>query len=177
MTPAAASARPRDDEAAQYYHKYIHLVPDGEIVATLERQGRETVALLRSLPADKAGYRYAEGKWSLAESICHVIDCERVFAYRALRIGRGDTTPLPTFDQDMFVANSNCDLQTLVDLADEFEEVRAATVTLLRHFNTAAWDRQGTASDNPVTTRALVWIIAGHELHHLKITHERYLAA
>jgi uncharacterized damage-inducible protein DinB len=170
-----AIAKPAPEEYAPDYGKYISLVPTGDLIGHLGSQAAETAALLRGLPAEKGDFRYAEGKWSVKELVLHVIDMERVFAYRALCIGRGDATPLPGVEQDDYVPNCNAANRTLTDLADEFEAVRRATVLLLRGFDEAAWSRTGTASDNRITARALAHIIAGHELHHLGILRERYL--
>ena len=172
---APAPARPAPSEYAPYYEKYVALVPDGEIVETLERQGQETLALLHSLSEEQAGGAYAEGKWSVKQVVGHVIDAERVFAYRALRFARGDRTPLPGFEQDDFMRGVNFDARTLSSLIDEFEAVRSATLHLLRHLSPEAWARRGTASDNEVTVRALAYIIAGHEAHHVRVLRERYL--
>jgi hypothetical protein len=145
------------------------------VVETLERQLGETLALLGGLSEEQAGARYEPGKWSVKELVGHVVDTERIFAYRALRFARGDRTPIPGFEQDPYVAGGNFDARTLRDLADEFACVRRATVALLRHLGEDAWRRTGTASDNEVSVRALAHIIAGHELHHLNVLRERYL--
>jgi uncharacterized damage-inducible protein DinB len=172
---ATAPARPASDEYAPYYEKYVSLVPDGNIVETLERQSAETLALLRSIPEEKASSRYEPGKWSIKEVVGHIIDTERVFAYRALRFARADATPLPGYEQDDYARAANFDARTLASLADDFERVRAATVSLLRPLDAEALKRRGTANDNPVSVRALAHIIAGHELHHVGILRERYL--
>jgi uncharacterized damage-inducible protein DinB len=174
MSASPAAARPAPNEYAPYYEGYVSLV-EGDVLETLERQGAETAALLGRLTEEQGDSRYAPGKWSVKELVGHVIDAERVFAYRALRIARGDRTPLPGFDQDPYVANSNAAGRTLPSLADEFSHVRASTLALLRSLDDAAWSRSGVASDNEVTVRALAHIIAGHETHHIKILRERYL--
>jgi hypothetical protein len=172
---AAAPARPEAGEYAPYYEKYVSLVPEGDIVETLERQSADTLALLRSLDEGRGSSRYAEGKWSVKEVVGHVMDGERVFAYRALCFARGERAPLPGFDQDDYMRDAAFDARTLGSLVEEYESVRAATLSLLRSLDAAAWQRRGTASDNPVSVRALAHIIAGHELHHVKILRERYL--
>jgi hypothetical protein len=172
---AAAPARPASDEYAPYYEKYVSLVAAGDIVETLERQSADTLALLRSVPEDRAGMSYEPGKWSVKELVGHVIDTERVFSHRALRFARGDQTPLPGYEQDDYVRAANFDARTLSSIAGEFERVRAATVALLRSFDQEAWARRGTANDNEVSVRALAHILAGHELHHINILRERYL--
>jgi uncharacterized damage-inducible protein DinB len=167
--------RPAPEEFAPYYARYIDAVPEGDLIETLEMQLSETVALLAALREERARFRYAEGKWTLAEVVGHINDTERVFAHRALRIARGDTTPLPGFDQDLFASNSPAAHMRLRDLEEEFAAVRRASITLVRHFDEAAWDRRGTASNNPVSVRALAWMIAGHQIHHVNVLRERYL--
>jgi uncharacterized damage-inducible protein DinB len=152
----------------------VSQVPAGDVLAHLEKQGRATVAALRALTPAQAGSRYAPGKWSVAEVLGHVIDAERIFAYRALRIGRGDETPLPGFDQDRYAPAGAFDRRAPAEIVEEFESVRRATLTLLRGLPEAAWRRRGTASDQPVTVRALAYILAGHELHHLGVLRSKY---
>ncbi len=168
--------KPEETEYAPYYGKYISLIEDGDIVGTLGKQIGDTLAAWRAVPADKADHRYAPGKWSTKEMMAHVIDTERVMAYRALRIARGDKTALPGFEQDDFVANTDLSSRTIADLADEFEAVRKSNLHLFRSLNDAAWKQVGTASENPISARALAYIIAGHELYHLNILRERYLS-
>jgi hypothetical protein len=172
---ATATARPSADEYAPYFEKYVSLVPAGDVVETLERQLGETLALLRGLDEEQGGSRYEPGKWSVKELVGHLVDAERVFAYRALSFARGDRTPLPGFEQDDYVAGGNFDARTLKDLIDEFDSVRRATVALLRPLDEEAWRRTGTANDNPFSVRALAYIVAGHELHHLNVLKTRYL--
>jgi len=167
--------KPETTEYAPYFGKYISLVPDGDLVATLENQIETTVKLLRGLGEEKGGHRYAPGKWSIKEMIGHLIDTERVFAYRALCFARNDRTPLPSFEQDGFVAGADFDSLRLTHLTDEFAAVRRANVHLFRHLKEDAWLRRGTASDNEMSTRAAAYIIAGHELYHLDILKTRYL--
>jgi uncharacterized damage-inducible protein DinB len=170
----AAAARPAPTEYAPYYERYVSLV-SGDVTETLERQGAETLSLLRGLTVDQGGRRYAEGKWSAKELVGHLIDTERIFAYRLLRIARGDRTPIEGYDQDPYVANSNADARTVESLASEFGHVRAATVALVRSLDDAAWSRSGVANQNEVTARALAHIIAGHEAHHIGVLREKYL--
>jgi hypothetical protein len=171
---APTAARPAPTEYAPYYERYVSLVA-GEVVETLERQGAETCALLRGLSEEQGDSRYAPGKWSAKELIGHVIDTERVFAYRLLRFARGDRTPLEGFDQGPYVANSNAAARTVQSLAAEFEHVRAATLDLVRGLDDAAWSRAGVANGNEITVRALAHIMAGHEAHHIGILRGRYL--
>ena len=173
---AALIARPGTDEYAPYYGTYIGKVPDGDLRAMLASQLAETLALIRSIPESRGGHRYAPDKWSIKGVLGHLADSERIFSYRALRIGRGDTTPLPGFEQDDYVPMGNFDARTLRDLADELGAVRQATLHLFAHLDQAAFERRGTASGKPVSVRALAYIIAGHELHHVGILKTRYLS-
>lgn len=142
---------------------------------TLVGQMRETQALLKGAPASIATHRYAPDKWSVNQMIGHVIDAERIFAARALRFSRNDPTPLPSFEQDDYVRNSDADKYPLRELVEELEAVRRSTVFFFQHLEDDAWMRSGTASGATVTVRALAFIIAGHELHHRAILQERYL--
>jgi hypothetical protein len=169
------ATRPESNEYAPYYGKYVSLVPHGDILLTLEKQLPETVALL-SRPEANGDFRYALGKWSMKESLGHVIDAERVFSYRAMRISRNDKTPLPGFEQDDYVEYGPFAHCTLPSLVEEFASVRKATLCLFRALDEAAWARRGMASDKEVTVRALAYMIAGHELHHRKIFQEKYLS-
>lgn len=167
--------RPDSTEYAPYYGKYVSLVPDGPIVATLGNQIETTLDLLRGLSETQGDSRYAPGKWTIKELVGHVIDAERIFAYRALRIARNDKTPLPGFEQDDFVAGANFNAIPLAELTDELAAVRESNLRMFRHLTDDAWLRRGTASDNEVSARALAYIIAGHELYHLDILKTRYL--
>ncbi len=168
-------SRPEATEYAPYFGRYIAKVPDGPILDVLASGLRDTLALLRAIPEERGDYRYAPDKWSVKEVVGHVIDGERVFAYRALRFARNDATPLPGFEQDDYIPAGNFGARTLRDLADELEAVRQSTLHLFRHLDDAALLRGGVASGNPVTVRALAYIIAGHEAHHRAILREHYL--
>ena len=172
----AMSTRPEPTEYAPYYGRYITLVPDGPIVEVLRDQIKETLHLLRALPESRGEHRYGPDKWSIKELVGHVIDGERVFAYRALRFGRNDPTELPGFDENLYAPAGGFGARTLASLVDELETVRRATVYLFEGFPPEAWSRRGVASENPVTVRGLAYIIAGHERHHRSILAERYLA-
>ncbi len=175
MTPAAAPLpRPDASEYAEVYARYVARVPAGDVLDHLARQIADTRAALRALPPERAARRYASGKWSVAEVVGHVADVERVFAYRALRIGRGDETPLPGFDENVYTPAGGFDRRPIADLVDELTTVRAATIALYRGFPAEALARSGTASGQRVTVRALAFLIAGHELHHRAILRERY---
>jgi uncharacterized damage-inducible protein DinB len=169
--------RPQASEYAPYYQKYVALVPEGEIVETLEAQLRETKLLLARLSEKEAEFRYAEGKWSVKEVLGHISDTERVFAYRLLRIARGDQTPLAGFDQDDYVKTGNFSARPLAELLEEFTVVRRATIALLRTLDEAAWLRRGVANQKEISVRALAFILAGHERHHRRVLQERYFPA
>jgi hypothetical protein len=166
---------PETNEYASYFGKYVSLVNSDDIVATLEKQNQQTIEFLTGLGEGKGEYRYAPEKWTVKEVVGHITDTERIFAYRALRIGRGDKTPLPGFDQDVFAANVDYSAISLSDLSAEFSAVRRANLLLFRGFNQDAWLRRGVASDNELSARAAAYIIAGHELYHLDILKTRYL--
>ena len=168
--------RPAPDEYAPYYHKYISRVRDGDIVDILREQSDAVRGMLARVRNERGHFSYAPGKWTLNEALLHVCDTERVFAYRALRIARGDTVALPGFEQDDWVPLSGANHRTVASIADEFVAVRAATVALFRELPVESWSRRGTASNSPVTVRALAWKCAGHALHHEGILREKYLA-
>lgn len=175
LMPSLLSSRPEKAEYAPYFETYIGKVHHEEFLAGLISQTAETMSLLNSISADRSLFRYGPDKWSIREVIGHLIDAERVFTYRALRIARGDQTPLPSFDHDLFVKTSGLDQRTWESLKEEFEAVRRATIALFSSFEPQAWLRMGTASNNPVSARALAYITAGHELHHVEILRSRYL--
>lgn len=167
--------RPMPDEFAPYYGTYVNAVPGEDALTALVEQRGTTAALLASVPEARAGHRYAPGKWSLREVIGHVSDAERIFAYRMLRIARGDATPLASFDENAYVPGGNFERRPLAEVAAELAAVRDATLALARGIEPSAWARRGVASEKPVSARALAWIIAGHEAHHLRVLRERYL--
>ena len=173
----ALVTRPQSNEYAPYYEKYVSLIANDDIVGVLEAQRVQMAQLLSARSEREGNFRYAPGKWSVKEVIGHICDAERVFSYRLLRIGRGDETPLPGFEQDDYIGTGAFNERTLADLAAEFAAVRAATIALAQSLPEAGWTRRGTASDNPVTARALAYIIAGHQLHHQNILSEKYFPA
>lgn len=177
MSANPAAVAPETSEFAPYYGKYTSRVKSADIVATLEAQIEETRSVLGSLSAAESESRYAPDKWSIRQMLGHVIDTERIFSYRALRIGRGDKTPIEGFEQDGYVSNGPFEHRSMAELLDEFATVRRATVFLFRSLDAAAWSRRGMASNNEVTVRALAYIIAGHELHHMDVLRQKYLPA
>ncbi|HEY2093567.1 MAG TPA: DinB family protein [Thermoanaerobaculia bacterium] len=168
------SSRPGPDEYAEYYGRYIDQVPDGDVATLLESQGNATQKLLSAIGEEKAGYRYEPDKWSIKQVIGHITDAERVFAYRLLAFARGEKQPLPGFDQDEYMETANFDARSLAELSKELASTRRATLSLIRSLDDEAWTRRGVASDNPISARALAWITAGHERHHLNVLRERY---
>lgn len=165
---------PGADEFAPYYGRYISQLTGDDVLAALESQAVSTAKLLAATPESLAGYRYEPGKWTVREVVGHIADAERVFSYRALRFGRGDETPLPGFDENVYVPGGRFERRTLADMAAEFAAVRQASLTLFRSFDDPALASRGTASGQPVSVRALAAIAAGHELHHVKLLRERY---
>jgi uncharacterized damage-inducible protein DinB len=165
---------PAPDEFASFYAGYVALAEGRDLPAELQTQLDEVLEALRPLPEEKGRFRYAEGKWSIQEVVGHLCDAERVFAYRLLRIGRGDATPLPGYDEDEFVAAANFDARTLKDLMMEFAALRRATVLLAEGLPSAAWANRGLANDQVVSARALAHILFGHTAHHLGVLRERY---
>jgi uncharacterized damage-inducible protein DinB len=172
---ASTLVRPADTEYAPFHADYVARVPEGDILVLLDAQMHETTALLAGLSEAQGEHRYASGKWTLKEVIGHLADGERVFCYRALRFARGDSTPLASFDENAWVPEAHCDGRTLADLAEEFRLVRQATIGFVKSLTEASAVRTGIASGKPVSVRALIYVIAGHELHHLAILRERYL--
>ena len=170
------SSRPEKNEYAEFYAGYVSLVKETDVVSALQNQASELTELLAGISADKENFRYAEGKWSVKELLGHVVDGERVFSYRALRISRGDQTPLATFEENSYVANSNFGNSNFADLIEEFFLLRASNVLLFKNLSDEAWLRTGTASDATVSVRALAYIMVGHVSHHANILRERYLA-
>ncbi len=167
--------KPEQDEYGEYYGKYISLVHEGDIREAFARQSAELRAAHAGIPETRGDFAYAEGKWTIKEVLSHLIDGERIFAYRMLRIARGDETPIEGFEQDGYIENSNANNRTFADLLDEFELSRKANVLFLNNLDEAALKRMGTASDVPVSVRALANIAIGHVRHHLGILEERYL--
>jgi hypothetical protein len=167
-------ARPEHGEYLEYYGPYIARVPDGHIVTILGEQLGDTRRLFSGLSDARAMHRYAPGKWSVKEVVGHVADAERVFAYRALRFARGDRTALPGFDERAWVPAGRFDARTIASLVDELGAVRDATVALFRGLPPEASLRAGEANGAAVSVRALAYIIAGHEAHHVAVLRERY---
>jgi uncharacterized damage-inducible protein DinB len=169
--------RPEKSDYAIYFEKYVGLVPGGDFLEILEEQQATLIRMLSPLSEVQAEFRYAPGKWSIKEVLGHINDAERIFAYRLLRIARGDETPLPGFEQDGYIEKGNFSARTISDLLEEYSAVRKASIALIRSLDDKAWMRRGNASQKEITALALGFIIAGHERHHRIILEERYLPA
>jgi uncharacterized damage-inducible protein DinB len=166
--------RPGADESAPFYHGYIDKVPGEQIGEYLAAQLGEVERLLAPVDDAAARFRYAPRKWSVKEVLGHLCDAERIFAYRLLRIGRGDTTPLPGFDEDAYVPPAAFDARPLPELVREFQVVRTATIALVEGLPASAWEQRGQASGKVISARALTYIMVGHVTHHLGVLRERY---
>ena len=167
--------RPEKNEYAEFYAGYVALVEEPDIIAALRNQTADLQNLLAGVSAEKENYRYAEGKWSIRELLGHIVDGERVFSYRALRISRGDETPLAGFEENFYVAGSNFSNVKLADTLEEFSLLRRSNVLLFKNLIDEMWRRTGTASDAAVSVSALAYIMVGHVRHHVNILQTRYL--
>jgi hypothetical protein len=167
--------RPEKNEYAEYYETYVSLVDETDIIAALAEQVDELNGLFSTIDDEKGSYAYAEGKWSIKELLGHLIDGERIFAYRAFRFARADKTPLPGFDQNPYIANANYNAAKITDLATEFTLLRRSNALFFGNLPVEAWDRTGIASENEISVRALAFILVGHVRHHLRILNDRYL--
>lgn len=168
------SGRPTDGEFAAYAKADIDFVRGDDAVEALRRQRDETIALFRSIERPD-GLTYAPGKWTIKEVLAHLADDERIFVYRALCVARGDTTPLPGFDEKLYVENGGFESRTMEDLLDEYRNVRDASIFFFSRLNEEAWLRRGMTNGYTASARGLAFHIVGHELHHLRIVRERYL--
>lgn len=169
-------AKPQPDEYPGYASMYMKWLPDdGLILMHLKDQLEKTRKFVSRLSAEQLQLQYAPEKWTIKEILVHIIDDERIYAYRALRIGRGDVTPLPGFDQDAFVPYSRAEHRSLGSILKEYATVRKATLSLFKSFTEEDLLRRGTANGHAVSVRALLYHLAGHELHHLYIIKDKYL--
>ncbi|AFD05722.1 DinB family protein [Solitalea canadensis] len=169
-------SKPSEGEYPTYAKMYIDLLPDDDqILKHLKTNFQEVKNYISSLPEEKLKFRYAAEKWTIKEILVHIIDDERIYAYRALRIARNDKTSLPGFEQDDYVPYSRANERSLEDIFEEYESVRNASLTLFKSFNQEDVMRLGMANGNQVSVRALIYHMAGHELHHLNSIKERYV--
>lgn len=168
-------SRPTADECIPYYFTYIQLVPDGDIIHTLQTQHADIHTLLNNTTDATASAPPAPDAWSIKQVIAHLSDTERLFSFRALWFARGEQAALPGMEPNPWVAIQDANARALRDLLTEFDQVRAASISLFTNLDTAAWQRRGSASGNLMSVRALAWIIAGHERHHNRSLREEYL--
>jgi hypothetical protein len=166
--------RPEPTDYHPAFASYIALVTEDDVLSAIEQQSSVTQKLLSGLDETRAAFRYETGKWSVKEVVGHMVDAERIMGWRALAIARGETQPLPGFEEDDYVRNANFDSWRLGDLGEAYALGRRANIVFFRNLPEEAWDRRGTANGSPVTVRALAWIIVGHERHHLNTLRERY---
>jgi hypothetical protein len=167
--------RPEPTEAAPSYFTYINQVGGDDAAAVIENQLEESLVLFAGISEETSRFRYAPDKWSVRQVLNHLTDTERAMSFRALWFGRGFSTPLPSYDQDIAASGAGADSVAWSDHVEEFRHVRLATISLFRNMPAEAWRRSGIASDNPFTVRALAFIIAGHFTHHVTILRDRYL--
>ncbi len=166
-------AQPESSEYASYYGKYVTLVPEDNVVAAMRSELAQTVALLNGVAERDASVCHPPYTWTIKQVVGHLTDCERVFGYRALRFARGDTTPLPGFDENNYARFAESDQRPLIDLTAEFEAVRRSHLYLFQNLPGDAWIKRGSANGNDVSVRALAYIILGHERHHTAIVRRR----
>lgn len=167
--------RPTPDESPAYYHRYFSLVNESELIDAMENSLKYSLSLFASIGKEKENFRYAADKWTVKEVLCHIVDCERVYAYRALRFSRKDSTPLPGFDENAYAPSANAAGRSLSQIVDEYTAVRHASMELFRYMTDQMLDFKGTANKTVVTPRAIGWMIPGHNNHHCNILRDRYL--
>ena len=167
--------RPDKNEYPVYFQNYVDKVVGDDIIKALKDQVIDIQAIISEIPEEKESFAYAEGKWTIKQVIGHIIDTERILGYRAMRFERKDTTPLPGFDENLFVANAAFNKQTLYSLAHEFAIVREANVSLFQTFDEEAYSQMGIANGNNVSVRSILYMIAGHATHHLGVIKSKYL--
>lgn len=175
--PGVRIPRPEKAEYTEYFHRYVSLVPDGDLLDLLDKQAAETRAMLGSLSDGDARFRYGPDKWSIKQVVGHLADTERVMSYRALCFARGDETVLPSFDENAFVTSARFDERTLSSLLAELGSVRAATIALAGGLSDEELVRRGRTQSGEYSVRAMVYMIAGHERHHQQILRDRYMTA
>ena len=168
-------SRPQPAEYDPYYQKYVGLVPEDEIIPALESQLGELSKLFEGVPEEKGTFAYDDGKWTVKEVLSHLIDAERMFAYRVFRIARGDKTPIEGFEQEGYIENSHANRRSFGELLNEFKLLREANLLFFKNLEAGDWVRTGTANNVEISVRSLAWIMAGHIRHHVAILRERYL--
>lgn len=171
------STKPDFNTLPGFYRNYVLHVQDQDMLQALELSAKRFKELINSVSEDQGEYRYAAGKWSIKEVICHMMDAERIFAYRALRFARNDSTVLPGFEENDYAPQANAHSRTLKQLVTEAENLRKTTIDLFKSFTTEMLERKGSANGNVVSVINIGYIVSGHETHHCKILKERYLTA
>jgi len=166
--------RPAPNEYDPFYAGYIQNI-SGDVIKVFEDQINSTDTFFKSVPVTRHNFRYAEGKWSIKEVLGHLIDNERIMSYRAMAISRGEKQALPGFDENDYIRFSNYDARNFYDVLAEKKRIREANVLMFKSFSEETFEKRGIANNSEVTVRALLYIITGHEMHHLKIIKERYL--
>ena len=174
MTPSL-SGPPDDSEYPARYSRYIDLVGEHDIVDAMAAQLSHTVALLSQIPESRVDWRSAPGKWTTREVVGHILDTERIYGYRLLTFARGDAVTVPRADEELYVHNADFSRYPLSDWIEEFVQVRTGHITLVRHLPSAAWTRSGNTSIGPISVRAMMYLMVGHERHHLRIIRDKYL--
>lgn len=167
--------RPDLNRVPEFYHGYISKVKEDDLMTGFKNGTAELFSLLKSIPAEKHDYRYADNKWTIKEVVQHMIDAERVFTYRALRFARKDDTPLPGFNENLFAQTAKADKRTWNDLVEEFSALRKATEAMFASFDNEQLESEGNASGRPVYVLGIGFICAGHVNHHCQIIKEKYL--
>lgn len=167
--------RPDLEEFPVYMRSYVQLIPEGDIIQILNGQMASTQEIFSAVTEKQAEYRYAEGKWTLSEVLGHLTDTERIMNYRILRIARGDKSPLMGFDENEYVQEASFNERTIADLLEDYQNVRRATISLLKGLPQKSLQNKGNANGFEVTVETIAYMIAGHELHHIKIIQEKYL--
>jgi hypothetical protein len=160
-----------------FYKGYVKLIEQPDPLQALRISGYRALELVHTIPENKADHRYADGKWSIREVLCHMLDAERIFSYRALTFARNDKTPLPGFDENDYARHLNAEGRSLRQIGDQMQHLRTSSVDLFESFNEEMMKRKGSANNNELSVVALGFIIAGHETHHCKVLQERYLSA
>jgi len=167
--------RPDLAKVPSFYMTYVEYVKDEDMMDSMERSNADALKLIYTIPEEKGTFRYAQGKWSIKELLCHMMDAERVFAYRALRFSRNDKTPLPGFDENSYAPQANAHSRTVLQIAMEMKRLRQSTIDLYKSFSPDMLSREGTASNTALSVINLGFIIPGHETHHCRILRDRYL--
>lgn len=165
------------DTIPPFYKGYVKLVEHPDILQALRISGYRAMELVHSIPETKSDFRYAPGKWSIRQVLCHMLDAERVFSYRALRFARNDQTPLAGFDENAYAPHLNAESRAFAQIGDEMQRLRITTIDLFQSFTEEMLKRKGMVNNNELSVVALGIIIAGHETHHCKVIREKYLSA